>query len=882
MSASTHYRRPAQRGSAPVREGSARVPRQPVGPMPWVMAGAVFAGVIGCALGLDGVLRGWAWLFSAVITVGAVLLVTAAARAMRLPEPLVPVLGLAALGAMLTLQFFSSTAFLGLVPTKATLDELGPRLRVTSDTVIGGVAPVEPLDGILLVICAGLGLVALLADSLAVSLTMPASSGLSLLAVLLIPALVTPDSVGALGFVAGSTGYLLILGCSQWFAPHGQARPAGTRTGGQLRRAAGIGGAAVVVTLLLPLAIPGFNSGTFPEGSHFNPFGKVSGLNPMITLGNDLRNPSALGQMTYATDSATPVYLRSATLEDFQGDSWEPSSRPDERRLDPSRINDDFSTAAVINGILTTTRIDSQDFSSPWLPVPYAPLSVRGLLGRWTWDPETLTIAALDSNTLHQTYVVRSVMPQLTRARLEQVVSPPRPALDPQFRALPKNTPDIIRSTALSVTGRAPTPYDKAIALQDFLRGPEFTYSEQTPLKEGYDGSGMDVVAKFLQVKSGYCVHFAAAMAVMAREAGIPSRIAVGYAPGRLTGKKVNVGGRQLTEYSVDGHSAHAWPELYFEGLGWVPFEPTPTRGQVPAYALTANVPGLNAGNPGDSLLPSGAATGAASPAPAGGPLSGPGASASGQNGAVARTFWLVAAGALALLVLAAPYLSRTGLRRRRLAVLRAASAFPPGPAGPAGPAGRSRPPLGGPPTAAVAWAELQDLVCDYGLDPVPSDTPRAFADRLLRSPLVGGAPGGSGAVGGGAEGGRAVRAGGNGRTGAPQSVERLLTSYERSTYGPPAGTAAWSTMNVAAETAGGLPRDHDAGAELAAIQTSLRRQATALRRLRAKLLPPSTLRRSKGWWDARLDRPARSVARLNPAPPLRRLGLGHRLRNED
>jgi hypothetical protein len=112
--------------------------------------------------------------------------------------------------------------------------------------------------------------------------------------------------------------------------------------------------------------------------------------------------------------------------------------------------------------------------------------------------------------------------------------------------------------------------------------------------------------------------------------------------------------------------------------------------------------------------------------------------------------------------------------------------------------------------------------------------------------------------------------------------VERLLARYERSTYGPPAGTAAWSTMKVAAETAGDHLQDHDAGAELSAIQTSLKRQSTALRRLRAELLPPSTLRRWKGWWDARLDRPARSVARLNPAPPLRRLGHRLRPRNED
>lgn len=66
----------------------------------------------------------------------------------------------------------------------------------------------------------------------------------------------------------------------------------------------------------------------------------------------------------------------------------------------------------------------------------------------------------------------------------------------------------------------------------------------------------------------------------MARLEGIPSRIAVGYAPGRLTGATVTVAGQgALAEYEVDARDAHAWPELYFQGLGWVPFEPTPSRG---------------------------------------------------------------------------------------------------------------------------------------------------------------------------------------------------------------------------------------------------------------------------------------------------------------
>ena len=121
----------------------------------------------------------------------------------------------------------------------------------------------------------------------------------------------------------------------------------------------------------------------------------------------------------------------------------------------------------------------------------------------------------------------------------------------------------------------------------------EFTYSLQSPVQGGYDGNGLSVLADFLEQKSGYCIHYASAMAVMARLEGIPSRIAVGYAPGRLTGATVTVAGQgALSEYEVDARDAHAWPELYFQGLGWVPFEPTPSRGVVPGLRQRNLVPG--------------------------------------------------------------------------------------------------------------------------------------------------------------------------------------------------------------------------------------------------------------------------------------------------
>ena len=176
-------------------------------------------------------------------------------------------------------------------------------------------------------------------------------------------------------------------------------------------------------------------------------------------------------------------------------------------------------------------------------------------------------------------------MPQLSRALLAAATKEPRADLDPAFSALPENVPAIIGTTARTVAGNQPTPYGQAMALQDYLRSGSFTYSLDTPVQDGYDGSGMDVLAKFLDVKSGYCIHFSAAMAVMARELGIPSRIAVGFAPGSTTGQTETVGGRALNGFEATGRDAHAWPELYFQGLGWVPFEPTPSRGSVPEYA---------------------------------------------------------------------------------------------------------------------------------------------------------------------------------------------------------------------------------------------------------------------------------------------------------
>ena len=112
------------------------------------------------------------------------------------------------------------------------------------------------------------------------------------------------------------------------------------------------------------------------------------------------------------------------------------------------------------------------------------------------------------------------------------------------------------------------------MALQDWLSDGTFKYTLKAPTV--LDASEL---SRFLNVtKSGYCQQFSFAMAVLARLVGIPSRVAYGFTSGTPVGDD---------EWQVTTHDAHAWPELYFSGFGWLRFEPTPsgTAGQGTAYA---------------------------------------------------------------------------------------------------------------------------------------------------------------------------------------------------------------------------------------------------------------------------------------------------------
>ena len=131
------------------------------------------------------------------------------------------------------------------------------------------------------------------------------------------------------------------------------------------------------------------------------------------------------------------------------------------------------------------------------------------------------------------------------------------------------------------VAGETRSPYAAAVALETWLRSTGgFTYSEHPGTTPGLP----PLVGFVVGTKSGYCQHFAGAMAVMLRLLGIPSRVAAGFLPGRY----------HADFWQVTDRDAHTWVEVWFRGYGWLPFDPTPGRGHlIGTYSSTSR--GFNA-----------------------------------------------------------------------------------------------------------------------------------------------------------------------------------------------------------------------------------------------------------------------------------------------
>ena len=469
-----------------------------------------------------------------------------------------------------------------------------------------------------------------------------------------------------------------------------------------LRTTLKVGAVAVVAALVLGPALPGAGEAPLWDLDTGSGGGTRVTLSPLVDIRGRLVDQT--NQVAFQVSSPTPSYWRLTALDTFDGKIWSSESKYTGVSGDLPR-----TAAPITTGEPVVQTFTIKDLSSIWLPAAFAPISVSGG-GNVGFDVDSASLITDKQSAQGLTYQVTSVIPNLQPSQLESsdTISI-SPEMKQRYLQLPRDYPQKLRDQAVAITGSASSEYERALALQNFFRD-NFTYDLSVRA-----GHGEDAIESFLEQRRGYCEQFAGTYAAFARSIGLPARVAVGFTPGELTNGV----------YVVRGQFAHAWPEVWFEGVGWVPFEPTPGRGAPGAESYTHVAP-QQAGTDDSATNDSTATTaepGGASPTvsiPTGEELAGliPGGGgnveAVGLAGAHRPSVWphrlLVAL--IAMLVFGLLWIIVVPLARRRQRHNRRKAATTPSA------------------RVLVAWEEAAEAFSIAGIPPKGPETYREFAQR--------------------------------------------------------------------------------------------------------------------------------------------------------
>ncbi|MEO8830175.1 DUF3488 and transglutaminase-like domain-containing protein [Lapillicoccus sp.] len=503
----------------------------------------------------------------------------------------------------------------------ARIGELG---RDVAEVMQRYAAPIPLTEGVQLLFVAVVGILALVVDYVAVTRSSPAVAGLPLLATFLTAAANSGSSLAPWYFVVAAAAWLLLVSRQgSWAVRRWSTTVAAPRTpsseqdvesealGGYGSVARQLAFAALVLAVVLPAVVPHLPTRYVLDGlgradNSVGRGGRV-GFNSTLDLTRSLESGSENVVMTYRTSATSPPPLRVAVAPSYSGGEWR--SRPRDVAQPSQAFQEASQIAPSVRVSDKQVAVESNGLAAPNVAAPQPVVSAD--LGDTVWGSDPLTddifaAARPDSYSL----VYREV--DVTGLQLQTGVTGGASGRgDPEIASSLVVDPEsagVIQQLLPNVTAGKSTTYDKAVAIQDWLRtGGGFTYSLQlADISTNPALSRADPITAFLLTKQGYCVQFASTMIMMARAEGIPARMSIGFLPGQL----------QNGLYTVRSADAHAWPELYFPGAGWLRFEPTPASrtGAAPSYtSLPSNAA---TGNGAGSALDPAAGTAAATSAP--------------------------------------------------------------------------------------------------------------------------------------------------------------------------------------------------------------------------------------------------------------------------
>jgi transglutaminase-like putative cysteine protease len=271
-------------------------------------------------------------------------------------------------------------------------------------------------------------------------------------------------------------------------------------------------------------------------------------------------------EVRFSVEADSGVYWRVGAHDRYTGDGW--------LRTGASRRYDGTLSRPVGSDRRIVQEYEIRD-DSLGLPAAWKPTEIDGDF------TDTLRLTSLEgfkpapSETIEAgtEYTVTSHAPTASIEELRRAGDDYPEALSDEYVRIPDSTPDRVGELAADIADGADTPYGKVSAIERWLEANK-AYSLDISRPNG------DIVDGFLfSMSEGYCVYFATATVVMLRTLGVPARFVTGY----TTGQRVDSG-----EWLVRGLNSHAWVEVYFSGIGWMPFDPTPgsSRGEARENAV--------------------------------------------------------------------------------------------------------------------------------------------------------------------------------------------------------------------------------------------------------------------------------------------------------
>ncbi len=497
-------------------------------------------------------------------------LVAVTLRRLRIPLPIAAVLSLLLLAITLVNALAPGTTDYGVVPTEETWTSFSAVADEALEQFRSKRAPVEALDGFLAAGAAGAWIAAFIVDWAALRLRLAFEPVLPA-GLLFIFTSVTGSGdhrIASTAVFAGAIGL--------WAVAHRLSRErrdlwlTSDRRRGPSRQAAGtaaLSATALAIGLVAGPLLPGAGERELFDWRNSGDPTRVV-VTPFVNIGARLVNQRDVELFKVRTDR--PAYYRLAGLETVEDGVWlarAQQSVEEDGRL-PGRRPSAGATAVV------RQDFEIQALSGEWLPAAYAPSEIIESDAPFSWIADTGSLIIDDSRSTVDgaVYSIASIVPVYTADELRSASTRVPDSIARRYLGLPEELTPAVATTAREVTAGAETRYDQLLALQSYFR--EFRYSVNLSPRTG------DPTEQFLEERVGFCQQFSGTFALMARTLGIPSRVAVGFTWGQPLAGEPNT-------YQITGRHTHAWPEVYFDDLGWVAFEPTPQRGAPSAESYT-------------------------------------------------------------------------------------------------------------------------------------------------------------------------------------------------------------------------------------------------------------------------------------------------------